>query len=824
MLNGATRQICIRFPNGEYSDITSGIIAGSASLERVLCSSTDLNFGECNASKFEIQISDIENISGVKIQVYVKVPGYEQEESIFTGYVDSAEKNPEINTRKIIAYDELKNHSSDDVSEWYNNFFSSSIKSEYLGEWSESTKYMSPQVVKYEGQYYRYLCNSSDKFQITIDYDDNGSEITEDYIAADYMTGMTPDEILLDVNASKYIQYLDVYNEKIYGSDTIKNFRDSLFAYVGIEQEDTVLVNDSVAITKTIDSNEIKFSDCIKAICQINAVFGHMSAEGIFQYVSLGGTEVDFSGNYKATSTTYEEFTVKSIDSVRLYDNAGNVTSIYGAGTNYWNINNNFLIYNLASDVLDNIASKLYAAVSEISYTPVSVQALISLFLVDIGGTVKFVTHDDVQVSSYVLKDKIYGAQLTNQTISATGNESRQNGLSVADTLSLLNSKTNAIVEQVYEKIIADSAEIKSISGDLANYQVVVAGTIRAINAEIENVKAISITTENLEAKVAALGYATIEQLDATNANVETIIGDFASFKEGEFETLKSQYAAFETTMTQELITAKGWMLEGAIGDAQISSVAANKLTAGTIDTAIVTIAGTDGRLQISDNTIQISDGSTVRVQIGKDASDDYSMSVWDASGNLIWDALGATENTIQRPIIRDSMVSDDAAIQALKIDFQSFEAALTDQGVVISGTVVQVGDKYLNVVLSEQTQLISEHGETLSDHAAQISANEQAIELRVTSQVYESDKAAMESSLQTVEAAVEVMEGKIDLKVEQTDIDASIKKMKIGARNLIRNAKTLIFEDYYFADTNTYLTDENGDRLLDENGDYLIA
>lgn len=91
---------------------------------------------------------------------------------------------------------------------------------------------------------------------------------------------------------------------------------------------------------------------------------------------------------------------------------------------------------------------------------------------------------------------------------------------------------------------------------------------------------------------------------------------------------------------------------------------------------------------------------------------------------------------------------------------------------------------------------------------------------------MYESDKAAMESSLQTVEAAVEVMNGKIDLKVEQTDIDASIKKMKIGARNLIRNAKTLIFEDYYFAgaNTNTYLLDENGDRVLDENGDYLIA
>ena len=154
-------------------------------------------------------------------------------------------------------------------------------------------------------------------------------------------------------------------------------------------------------------------------------------------------------------------------------------------------------------------------------------------------------------------------------------------------------------------------------------------------------------------------------------------------------DQIKGDYASFKNMVTDELIAAKGWMLEGSIGDAQISSMNANKLRAGTIDTAIITVAGTDGRLRISDNTIRISDNTRVRVQIGKDASDDYTLAVWDADGNLIWDALGATENTIQRKIIRDKMVADDAAIQALKIDFQSFDTALTDQGVTISGTVV---------------------------------------------------------------------------------------------------------------------------------------
>lgn len=784
-----------------------------------MCSAENLNFGECNASKFEIEISDIEDIAGLKIQAYVNVAGYEEEVIVFTGYVDSAKAQPEQITRKIIAYDELKKHADDNVSEWYSSQFSSEDKEEYQGSWDSAKKYLSGNIVNCDGIYYQYLCDADSKFSVVTGYDDEGNEITETYTAADYLVGKTPADILQDANASQYIQTLEVYNPFIYGYVTVKAFRNALFEHVGITQEETDLINDDVQITKTLDSNEIKFSDCIKAICQINAVFGHISKDGVFRYVSLGETAEDFSGNYKATNTTFEEYSTKAINSVRLYGNSGDITTIYGAGTNYWSISNNFLLYNLSTEVLEGVAKNLYEAVKDIVYTPVSLEALLSLLPVSIGAPLTFTTHTGQSVTSYILKDRLSGAQLTNQTIEADGNEIRDSSLSTADLLGMLSSKTTAIVEKVYEKITVDSAEIKVISGDLANYKVIVAESIQAVSADIEKIRAESITTENFEAKVAELGiltaetadlkYATISQLNAEAARLTVVEGDLASYK---------------TTISDELLVAKGWMAEGSIGDAQISSVSANKLTAGTIDTAIVTIAGTDGRLQISDNTIQISDDSTVRVQIGKDASGDYSMSVWDASGNLIWDALGATEHTIQRQIIRDSMVANDAAIQALKIDFQSFDTALTEQGVVISGTVVQVGSKTLNVILSEQEQINTDYSETLSTHSSQIAANEQEISLRVSTQVYESGMAAMESSLQTVETTVELMDGKIALKVEQKDIDQAIDNMQIGARNLIRNAKTLIFEDYYFGDTNTYLTDENGDRLLDENGDYLIA
>ena len=50
------------------------------------------------------------------------------------------------------------------------------------------------------------------------------------------------------------------------------------------------------------------------------------------------------------------------------------------------------------------------------------------------------------------------------------------------------------------------------------------------------------------------------------------------------------------------------------------------------------------------------------------------------------------------------------------------------------------------------------------------------------------------------------------------------VESMSISGRNLLRNSRTLLFDDYSFGEMTTYATDENGDVLLDENDDALIA
>ncbi len=82
-----------------------------------------------------------------------------------------------------------------------------------------------------------------------------------------------------------------------------------------------------------------------------------------------------------------------------------------------------------------------------------------------------------------------------------------------------------------------------------------------------ESVTADCVLTVNLDAAVAKLGYvtigtadlkyATIEKSDIIEANIQKAVGDFSSFKTGEFETLKAKQADFETATANELDAIK---------------------------------------------------------------------------------------------------------------------------------------------------------------------------------------------------------------------------------------------------------------------------
>ena len=123
------------------------------------------------------------------------------------------------------------------------------------------------------------------------------------------------------------------------------------------------------------------------------------------------------------------------------------------------------------------------------------------------------------------------------------------------------------------------------------------------------------------------------------------------------------------------------------LGDAQIKSamikeLAADKITGLDLNTTKLSVHSEDGKSIWKDNTIQISDTTRVRVQIGKDASGDYNIYIWDKNGKLMFDPLyGVQEDGIKKAIIRNDMISDTANISGKKIDIASLITTINEDG-----------------------------------------------------------------------------------------------------------------------------------------------
>lgn len=278
----------------------------------------------------------------------------------------------------------------------------------------------------------------------------------------------------------------------------------------------------------------------------------------------------------------------------------------------------------------------------------------------------------------------------------------------------------------------ASNAKINTLESDHATFKEATATNLNATNARIANIEA-----DYLKATDAKLTYATITNLNTTNAEIaklktkdaeiDKLVATKATITDlnaavGRVGVLESSYANLNTLVNGNLtsdniqnltLTSKNTTIENSmIKNAMIENLSFDKITGMDINTTNLTVHSSDGKSKWSDNTIQISDANRVRVQIGKDASNDYSMSVWDKNGNLIWDALGATEKTIQRKIIRDGIVADDANISGSKLDINSVIKEVNGSTTKLKSSTIVMNDKNqtLDVVFNEMETTVADN------------------------------------------------------------------------------------------------------------------
>lgn len=464
-----------------------------------------------------------------------------------------------------------------------------------------------------------------------------------------------------------------------------------------------------------------------------------------------------------------------------------------------------------------------------------------------------------------------------------------------------LNAQIGRIDQLVSDNVVirdsltASKADISDLQADY----VTVSGKLTAAEAEIK-----VLDTEKITAEQADLKYATIENLNATNAdiyNLEATYGDFEVLTTNKFnaidatiENLDATYATITDvnierariddleanqadidSLTSEVAdintlifgSATGNVIQSSfanavvaqLGNAQIKSamiesLSADKIAAGDIITNNVRVMSEDGSLIISDETMQISDENRVRVQIGKDASGDYSINVWDANGKLMFSEGGITDNAIKTAIIRNDMVSDSANISAHKLDINSLFTVINEDGTnTIKASQIYLDDEQqrLDLAFTEMSGDVSSQGTQLSVVQGQISSKiwQQDIDIvaddveTLTTQYSALDQ-TMDSVLVTVASHTSELEDKADktsvtavedvvskLEVNLTgfqttvsntyatkiEVKDSIDDIEVGGKNLIRNSNFANGKNYWIISqvTAEVITDDTFDQCL---------
>ena len=302
------------------------------------------------------------------------------------------------------------------------------------------------------------------------------------------------------------------------------------------------------------------------------------------------------------------------------------------------------------------------------------------------------------------------------------------------------------------EDLKLTSAQITDLSANYASIKDLSAATARIGTLETTSATITQLNTANANIENLKTEKADIESLNAANANISTLNTNVASIS-----TLLAGNIGAKNLAVGAIQAGSAVIGEAAISSAQINSVKVGQLEAGDISTTKFRITSDSGNMLMSDNTIQIKDSKQTRVQIGKDASNDYNMYVWDASGNLMFDAAGLKSSGIKDKIIRDDMVSDTANIDAKKINIDSLFTQINGSTNTLKSSKIYLDTQKqtLDLAFSSLSTTVTNQGSTISNQTTAITA----------------------------------MQGQIATKVSQIDITTAVDNVQVGGRNLVLNS-----------------------------------
>ena len=295
---------------------------------------------------------------------------------------------------------------------------------------------------------------------------------------------------------------------------TLRQFRDSFFAHLGIAQVETNLANDSMTVNKTIvatqtdDSSAVTEEPAISgktvvtAICEINGCFGNINREGKFEYVflkestsalypaeDLFPSDNVFPSDANTESMTghyitfdYEDFQSKAITQLEIKTSEDNAGAIVGTAGNNYSITGNFLVSDKTGTELEQIANNLLPIMAQAAYTPIKSCTCVGNPCLELGEAIRFNTTREV-VETYLLQRTLTGVQSKRDSISAQGTKTHSARVnSIRDTIESVQKRTSKLernadhLQSTYENL-EDQTNSKfeqtaeSITAEITNRQ-----------------------------------------------------------------------------------------------------------------------------------------------------------------------------------------------------------------------------------------------------------------------------------------------------------------------------------------------------------------
>ena len=323
--------------------------------------------------------------------------------------------------------------------------------------------------------------------------------------------------IKFDVDVSDWYHAMYPTGDTI---NTIQELRDSLCEHVGIPQQQKVLINDEMVVGKTISPESLCGRDVLKAICEINGVFGHFDRTGTLVYISLQdtglypsdtlypGDDLYPQSGWAAAeeleyyrSITYEDYLIDGIDRVQIRQEEGDIGAVVGSGSNAYVVEGNFLAYGLGSADLTKLAWSIYDTIAGKTYRPAKIVSY-AMPWIEVGDGVRAIT-TDTEIATFVLTRTMSGIQAMMDTVEAKGTKTQGQEFGIQNEIIQLKGKTAVIVRSVDEvsATVTDlekqtTAQIKVVSDKIT------AEVKRATDQEIELAGSISVLAGQIEAKV----------------------------------------------------------------------------------------------------------------------------------------------------------------------------------------------------------------------------------------------------------------------------------------------------------------------------------